>query len=127
MPPMFTVEQRDRIRRRILEMAGADPRIGAGAAIGSLAEGDGDRLSFTPASEFGALGPKFKLLFGAAVQRPHPERPTAHHLFGLGVHHAVRARFCIERGRPWQAQYWIGGVRDQALLLACLRRGLEVS
>src|SRR5690349_1810906 len=28
-------------------------------------------LSFTPASQFGALGPKFRLLFGSAVEKPH--------------------------------------------------------
>ena len=37
----------------------------------------------------------------------------------------MRARVCIERGRPWQAEYWISGVRDQALALACRRRGLK--
>jgi hypothetical protein len=84
-------------------------------------------LSFTPAAEFGALGPKFTLLFGEAVERDQPPPPSAHHLFGLGVHHAVRARFCIERGRLWQAEYWISGVRDQALALACLRSGLNPS
>ena len=41
------------------------------------------------------------------------------------MHHALRARFSIERGRWWQAEHWISGVRDQALLLACRRRGLE--
>ena len=44
----------------------------------------------------------------------------------MGVHHAVRARFCVARGRFWQAQYWIAEVRNEALSLACLRRGLEV-
>jgi len=32
---------------------------------------------------------------------------------------------CIERGRPWEAEYWTSGVRDQALALACLRLGRE--
>ncbi len=88
-------------------------------------------LSFTPAAEFGALGPHFKLLFGTAVQPPAgqaaaaPQPGTARHLFGLGAHHAVRARFCIERGRPWQAEHWISGTRDQALALACRRRGMQ--
>jgi hypothetical protein len=45
-------------------------------------------------------------------------------LFGYAVHHALRARFCIERGRYWQAEYWISGERDSALSLACRRRGL---
>jgi hypothetical protein len=81
-------------------------------------------LSFTPASEFGAIGPKFQLLFGHAVDKPHIAPPSAEELFGYAVHHALRARFCIERGRWWQAEYWISGVRDYALSLACRRRGI---
>lgn len=182
---MFSVEERDRVHDRFLERASADRRIVAGATVGALAAGGGDRwsdldltfgvadassvaevlddwtrevarefdaihlfdlpaestiyrvfllpgclqvdLSFTPASEFGARGPRFALLFGSAVERAHVPQPSAHHVFGMGVHHAVRARFCIERGRLWQAEYWISGLRDQALTLACLRRGLDTS
>jgi len=81
-------------------------------------------LSFTPASKFGASGPKFKLLFGSSVVKPYAQPPSAQELFGYAVHHALRARFCIERGRTWQAEYWISGIRDYALGLACRRRGL---
>jgi len=81
-------------------------------------------LSFTPASKFGASAPKFKLLFGSSVEKPYAHPPSAQELFGYAVHHALRARFCIERGRTWQAEYWISGVRDYALSLACRRRGL---
>ncbi len=81
-------------------------------------------LSFTPASSFGATGPKFKLLFGKSVEKPYPQPPVAQELFGYAVHHALRARFCIERGRYWQAEYWISATRDYALQLACLRRNL---
>src|SRR5438270_9318930 len=56
-------------------------------------------LSFTPETDFGALGPRFHLLFGEAVERVRPSPPSPEHLFGLGVHHAVRAHVCIERGR----------------------------
>ena len=42
---MFTVEERERAQERILELAQADPRIVAGAAVGSLATGGGDRWS----------------------------------------------------------------------------------
>ena len=83
-------------------------------------------LSFTPASQFGAKGPKFKLLFGKSVEKPYPQPPTTQELFGYAVHHALRARFCIERGRYWQAEYWISGARDYALSLACRRSGLPV-
>jgi hypothetical protein len=182
---VFTVEERDRVRERILEIAAADPRVVAGAEIGSLALGGGDRwsdldltfgvddavpvvdvlddwarelerevgathlfdleagpstyrvfllpgclqvdLSCTPASVFGARGPKFALLFGTAVDLPPGAPPSPRHLFGLAAHHAVRARICIERDRRWQAEYWITTLRQHALELACLRRGLEPS
>lgn len=42
---MFTVEQRDALRDRVLRLAEADERVAAGAAVGSLALGDGDRYS----------------------------------------------------------------------------------
>jgi hypothetical protein len=81
-------------------------------------------LSFTPASQFGAVGPKFRLLFGSSVEKPYLPQPSAHELFGYAVHHALRARFCIERDRSWQAEYWISSTRDYALSLACLHHGL---
>src|SRR5207249_4693131 len=63
-------------------------------------------LSFTPGREFGALTQRFELLFGTAVERPHFPPPSGRELFGWGAHHALRARLCIERGRPWHAEYW---------------------
>src|SRR5437762_3882176 len=68
-------------------------------------------LSFTPASKFGATGPKFKMLFGSFVEKPYLQPPSAHELFGYAVHHALHARFCIERGRFWHAEYWISNIR----------------
>lgn len=183
--PMFTVEQRTRWRQALLDMARADARIVAGAEVGSMALGPGDRwsdldltfglaagtpplaildewsprlasefdavelfdlpyqatlyrvflfpgclqvdVSFTPAAEFGALGPKFKLLFGEAVTRTRPPPAAVSQLFGIAVHHAVRARFCIARDLPWQAEHLISALRDHALMLACRRLGLEAA
>jgi hypothetical protein len=82
-------------------------------------------LSFTPGADFGAIGPRFALLFGKASEKEWPKPESAQHLFGLGVHHAVRGRYAIERGRWWQAEYWVSAVRDHALMLACRRLGLE--
>lgn len=82
-------------------------------------------LSFTPGLDFGAHTPRFKLLFGQAVPKEHVRPPSPSYVFGMGVHHAVRTHYCIERGRLWQAEYWISAVRDHALTLACLRHGLE--
>jgi hypothetical protein len=84
-------------------------------------------LSFTPAAHFGATGPKFELLFGEAVERDFVQPAPARELFGYAVHHAVRARFCIERGKAWQAEYWISSLRDYALNLACRRLGLPAA
>jgi hypothetical protein len=84
-------------------------------------------LSFTPVLDFGSLGSNFQLLFGHAVERARVPPESPRHIFGLAVHHAVRGRICIERGRLWQAEYWISALRDHALSLACLRRGLDQS
>jgi hypothetical protein len=182
---VFTAEERDRVRERVLELAEADPRVVAGAVVGAEAVGPGDRwsdldltfgveggvvvaavledftravtdefdairlfdlargelvyrvflfpgllqvdLSFGPSSEFGARGPRFRLLFGEAADTPFFPSPDPADLFGLAAHHAVRARFCIERGRLWQAEYWLSALRDHALELACLRRGLPAN
>lgn len=92
-------------------------------------------LSFSPASEFGAIGPHFNLLYSKQYEkpklRPQPNeepqlrsQPTKE-LFGYMVHHILRARFCMERNRLWQAEFWIGEARNYALKLACQSRGLN--
>jgi predicted nucleotidyltransferase len=42
---VFTVEQRDALRERVLRLAEKDERVVAGAAVGSLAADDADRFS----------------------------------------------------------------------------------
>jgi hypothetical protein len=180
---VFTVEQRDALRDRVLGLAAEDERVVAGAAVGSLALGGGDRfsdldltfaiadgvrvgevledwtaklvdddeavqladlergptiyrvfllpdalqfdLSMTPAGQFRPGGPRFRLLFGTtAGEMVAPTPPVAGDLFGWGVIYALHARACIERGRLWQAEHYVGAVRDHALSLACLREGL---
>jgi predicted nucleotidyltransferase len=81
-------------------------------------------LAFWPAADFGAIGPTFRLLFGAAHERPAPPAPSADGLIGMAWLYALHARSSIARGRPWQAEYMISGVRDHVLALACLRHGL---
>jgi hypothetical protein len=191
---LFTVEQRNALHARMLQLAEEDERVVAGAAVGSLAVGSGDRfsdldltfgvadsvpvaqvldgwtrtlaeeldavqladleagptiyrvfllpdalqfdLSMTPATEFRPAGPRFQLLFGeTGPDEPEGRRrsqgrlfiPTpavAGDIFGWGVIYALHARACIERGRVWQAEHYVGAVRDHALSLACLHRGL---
>jgi hypothetical protein len=94
-------------------------------------------LSMTPAAQFRRAGPRFRLLFGetAAGESEASTPPVAGGLFirtpavagdvfGWGVIYALHARACIERGRVWQAEHYVGAVRDHALSLACLRNGL---
>lgn len=181
---MFTVEQRDALRERVLSLAEEDGRIVAGAVVGSLALGGGDRfsdldltfavadgvpvgevlddwtrtlsqeaaavrlvdlertptiyrvfllrdalqfdLSLTPAARFAPAGPRWRTLFGDIVESETraPKPPAADDLFGWGVIYGLHARACIERGRVWQAEHYVGAVRDHALALACLRRDL---
>ncbi|MGH3839839.1 MAG: nucleotidyltransferase domain-containing protein [Pseudonocardiaceae bacterium] len=81
-------------------------------------------LAFWSAAEFGAVGPAFWLLFGTANERPKPTAPVAAELIGMGWLYALHARSSIARGRVWQAEYMISGVRDHVLALACLRHGV---
>jgi hypothetical protein len=191
---VFTVEQRDALRERVLRLAEEDERVVAGAAVGSLAVDAGDRfsdvdltfgiadhvqvadvlddwtrtlideldavqladlergpttyrvfllpdalqldLSMTPAAQFRPAGPRFRLLFGEiAASESEPPASTvagdlfistpavAGDIFGWGVIYALHARACIERGRVWQAEHYVGAVRDHALSLGCLREG----
>ncbi|MFB3739778.1 MAG: nucleotidyltransferase domain-containing protein, partial [Candidatus Velamenicoccus archaeovorus] len=89
-------------------------------------------LSMTPAARFRPSGPRFRLLFGGtAPGEPEASTPAlfiltpavATDVFGWGVVYALHARACIERGRVWQAEHYVGAVRDHALSLACLREG----
>jgi hypothetical protein len=180
---VFTVEQRNALCERLLRLADEDERVVAGAVVGSLALGGGDRfsdldltfaiaedvtvpdvledwtrtlvaeldavhltdleraptiyrvfllpealqfdLSMTPAAQFRPGGPRFRLLFGeTAADMKAPKPPVAADLFGWGVIYALHARACIERGRVWQAEHYVGAVRDHALALACLREGV---
>jgi hypothetical protein len=181
---VFSVEQRDALREHLLQLAEQDERVVAGAAVGSLAVGGGDRfsdldltfgisdhvavtdvlddwtrtlvdehdavhltdlergpttyrvfllpdalqfdLSMTPAAQFRPAGPRFRLLFGeiAAGEAAASTGPVADELFGWGVIYALHARACIERGRVWQAEHYVGAVRDHGLSLACLREGV---
>ena len=85
-------------------------------------------VSFAPASRFYPRSPKFRLVFGEAAGEPRfATPPSAAHLFGLAVHHALRARIYIERGKTWQAEYWIAELRRHVFDLACLRLGRPTS
>ncbi|KAB8162864.1 nucleotidyltransferase domain-containing protein [Streptomyces sp. 3MP-14] len=84
-------------------------------------------VSFWAAEEFRARGPEFRLLFGAAGEPAPAAPPAAGELVGWGWLYALHARTSIARGRLWQAEYMVSGVRERALALACLRHGLPAA
>ena len=92
-------------------------------------------LSMTPAAAFRPAGPRFSLVFGATTPGSSeptaavgglfiPTPPVVSDVFGWGVIYALHARACVERGRVWQAEHYVGAVRDHALSLACLNLGV---
>jgi len=81
-------------------------------------------LAFVPAAEFRALAPTFRLVFGQANEARHIPPPAAADLIGLAWLYALHARSAIARRKWWQAEYMIGGVRNNALALAAVRHGL---
>ncbi len=84
-------------------------------------------LAFVPEAEFRALAPSFRLMFGTAGEPRLAPPASAAGLIGLAWLYAVHVRSSIARGRLWQAEYMINGMRDQALTLACLRHGLPTA
>lgn len=81
-------------------------------------------LAFTPAQEFRALAPSFELVFGRAQPPQYSPPPRVSDIVGLGWLYALHARTSIARGKSWQAEYMISGLRDHTLALACLHQGL---
>jgi hypothetical protein len=181
---VFTVRERERVRRGLLELARADPEVTGAAHVGSFVDGGGDRwsdidinlairggdltsalgrwtgwlydgfsarhhwdlragaavyrvfllpgwlevdLGFRPEADFGPNGPHWETVFGQAVPAVTPAAPDPDELIGYAWHHVRLARACIERGRAWQAVYWINGARDQVIALAAARLGLTAS
>lgn len=90
-------------------------------------------IAFTPAVDFGPRGPRWQLVFGAPEvtgHRPNPGGSDAdrhRELVGLAWHHVLHARACIGRGKYWQAEWLIAGVREKVLALSCLRLGYSSS
>ncbi|HEY7781304.1 MAG TPA: hypothetical protein VIC85_13930 [Ktedonobacterales bacterium] len=80
-------------------------------------------IGVTPQREFGPRGPHFQTLFGTSGPLTPPPSPDTRSLIGMSWHHVLHARACIERAKPWQAEYWISALRDHTLALACLRLG----
>lgn len=82
-------------------------------------------LAFVPAAEFRALAPTFRLISGESNEAQYTQPPPAEAIIGFAWLYALHARSCIARGKFWQAEYMISGLRDNALALACIRYGLS--
>ncbi|HKD98453.1 MAG TPA: hypothetical protein VKB69_12800 [Micromonosporaceae bacterium] len=180
---MFSGDERDAVRERLLRRAADDPSIVGAAITGSQAAGAADRwsdidialgvdgpldaamrrwtadlyqefgalhhwdlpsgsstyrvfllpgclevdIAFTPSADFGPRGPHWRTVFGTTAP-PVPAVPLIpDNLAGLAWHHALHARMSIERGRWWQAEYWISALRDEIVALACRRLGHPTS
>ncbi|WP_194896265.1 nucleotidyltransferase domain-containing protein [Catenulispora pinisilvae] len=93
-------------------------------------------LNFYPEGELVRRGPAWRPVFGdfaddahsaggadkeAWTPTPNPAAQTQE--IGLTWHHLLHARTCVERGRDWQAEHWIGQARTHVIALACLRLG----
>ena len=180
--PIFSVQDRDRIRGALVAAAQQDGRIVGAAHTGSAAVGREDRwsdidlalsvaanasadevvadwtrlmydahgasthldvwagttrfrvfllantlqvdLAFWRESEFGAIGPSFELIFGTPAARPSPPAQDPRELAGMAWLYALHVRSSIARGRVWQAEYMLSGMRDHVLALACVRHGV---
>jgi len=84
-------------------------------------------LAFVSATEFRALAPTFRLMFGEANEARQVPPPPTGDIIGLAWLYALHARNCIARRNLWQAEYMVSGTRDNALALACLRHGLPAA
>jgi hypothetical protein len=80
-----------------------------------------------PAADFGPGGPAWRTVFGTSLPLPRPGLSDIGELAGRAWHHALHARACIARDRFCQAEYWISGLRDLVLALACARLGYPAS
>ena len=84
-------------------------------------------LAFVPASDFRAIAPTFRLISGDAGEPAYAPPPGPEYLAGMAWLYSLHARSAVARNHLWQALYMINGVRDHALMLACLRHGLPTT
>jgi hypothetical protein len=82
-------------------------------------------LSFWPATELRAIGPKFSLIFGAAGESIPAPVPDSKDLIGMAWLYALHVRSSIARSRPLQAEHMLSGMRDNVLALMCKRHAVD--
>ena len=84
-------------------------------------------LAFAPADHFGALAPTFRLIFGTAKEQQPKPRRDADNLIGWAWLYALHVRSSLARGRLWQAEYMISGMRRSGAGAGVLRYDLPMS
>jgi hypothetical protein len=82
-------------------------------------------LSFWPAAELRAIGPKFSLIFGDAADPLPAPVADSEDLIGMSWLYALHVRSSIARSRVLQAEYMLSGMRDNVLALMCKREGVS--
>ncbi len=81
-------------------------------------------LSFWPANELRAIGPKFTLIFGSPAEPTLAPAPDSSDLIGMAWLYALHVRSSIARSRLLQAEHMLSGMRDNVLALMCKRQGV---
>lgn len=81
-------------------------------------------LSFWPAMGLRAIGPKFRLIFGATRESTPAPLPDRNDLVGMAWLYALHVRSSIARSRLLQAEHMLSGMRDNVLALVCTRNGV---
>jgi predicted nucleotidyltransferase len=82
-------------------------------------------VSFWPEDRFGATEVGFTLIFGTPQPPEEASVLDGSRVVGMAWLYALHARSAINRGRPWQAVMMLDSLRDQILVLCCLRHGLN--
>jgi predicted nucleotidyltransferase len=80
-------------------------------------------IAFTPEADFGPRGPNWRTVFGDTVEVEMTPAQSTRELVGFAWLGALHAWVCIERGKPWQAEWDIALLRENVLALACARLG----
>lgn len=82
-------------------------------------------VSFWPEGKFRATEPGFRVLFGVPQPPAEPKELDASQVIGMAWLYALHSRSAIARRRTWQSVIMLDQLRDQLLVLACLRHGLN--
>lgn len=78
-------------------------------------------IAFAPQEHFGARAPTFKLVFGESGGATQV-KPTNFEVYaGWCWLYALHIRSSIKRGKVWQAEYFVGAMRNHLISLVCRR------